>query len=314
MGIKRKLKICFIGGGPTIENHIQSFTKIRNVELTAIFNRTRSKSIKLSKKYNIKFISDNVEDLYFKFKADAVIVAVSIDVTKKICEQIFKFNWVCLLEKPLGYNFRESKKIFEIYKKGLAHAFVALNRRNYNSILYVKNAIKKISGSRIIEINDQQNFPQKKKISLKVKKNWFYANSIHMIDLITFFTRGKMLKIVKLSKFLLKRKNYFICKIYFSSGDMVLYKCAWNLPGEWSLKVINLKKKFTLSPLNEIFYQDINSKKMIKLNLNFKKNTFKDGFRNQALELIKFLNKKKHNLATINDSLKTMKLIKNIYK
>ena len=135
-----------------------------------------------------------------------------------------------------------------------------------------------------------------------------------MIDLITFFTRGKILKIVKLSKFLLKRKNYFICKIYFSSGDKALYKCAWNLPGEWSLKVINSKKKFTLNPLNEIFYQDINSKKMTKINLQSKKNTYKDGFHNQALELIKVLSKKKHNLASIRDSLNTMYLIKKIYK
>ena len=53
---------------------------------------------------------------------------------------------------------------------------------------------------------------------------------------------------------------------------------------------------------------------MIKVNPNFKKNNYKDGFRNQAFELIKFLNKKKNNLATINESLKTMKLIKNIYE
>ena len=243
MGIKKKLRICFIGGGPTIENHIQSFTKIRNVELTAIFNRTRSKSIKLSKKYKIKFISNNVQDLYLKFKADAVIIAVSIEATKKIFTQIIKFNWVCLFEKPLGYNFEESKKIFKINKKGLAHVFVGLNRRNYNSILFVKNAIKKSSGSRIIEINDQQNFPQKKKIRLNVKKNWFYANSIHMIDLITFFARGKLVKIIKLSKFFLNRKNYFICKIFFSSGDIALYKCAKTFEN-----IKNVLKKEPLNP------------------------------------------------------------------
>ena len=312
MGLK-KYRICFIGGGPTIESHIKSFSKLKNVELTAIFNRTKKKSIILSKKYNIKFVSDNIEDLYLKFKADAVIVAVSIEATKLICSKIFKFNWVCFVEKPLGYNFKEAKEIIKISKMGLSRVYVAMNRRNYDSVLFAKKEVEKIRGSRFIEINDQQNFPYKKN-SNKIKNNWFYANSIHMIDLLISFGRGKIFKIKKLSNFSLKKKNYYICEIFFSSGDIALYKCAWNLPGDWALNITTTKIKYSLSPLNKIFYQDLNSKKMSEIKLTSKKNLIKDGFRNQAYELIKLLKKKNFNLLSIENSLVTMQLIKNIYK
>ena len=47
---------------------------------------------------------------------------------------------------------------------------------------------------------------------------------------------------------------------------------------------------------------------------SFWDNDFKPGLRNQAEEILKALNDKTHKLVSLDESLKTMQIIKDIYK
>ena len=55
----------------------------------------------------------------------------------------FLFSKPLLIEKPIGYNYNQNKKIISLMKKfKKKNCFVALNRRYFNS---TKNIIKKLS-------------------------------------------------------------------------------------------------------------------------------------------------------------------------
>ena len=82
-----KIKVAFIGGGSTIKQHIKTFSSFKNIVLSGIYNRTKNKAKKIAKEFNIKNICISIKDLYKKTNADIVIIAVSADATKKICER-----------------------------------------------------------------------------------------------------------------------------------------------------------------------------------------------------------------------------------
>ena len=55
MGIK-KIKIAIIGAGYMADEHLKVLTKLQNVELVGIFNRTKKNAMKLKKKYKIQLM------------------------------------------------------------------------------------------------------------------------------------------------------------------------------------------------------------------------------------------------------------------
>ena len=148
--------------------------------------------------------------------------------------------WVIFIEKPPGINFIEYLKLIKLsqIKKNLKVA----NRRYFSSTLNLQEKINKIKGPRNIIIFDQQdtNVAKLKGKSLKLIKNWMYANSIHLIDYANFLTRGKLKNI----KFIKKNKSEINCFLHFSSEDNVNYICRWNKPGPWQVQ-LSLKNYYS---------------------------------------------------------------------
>ena len=123
-----------------------------------------------------------------------MLIAVTETSVKKIIIQSLKYPWKIFSEKPLGLNYLESKEIYSIAKnlKREKDIVVGYNRRNYESTKYI---ISNISlKKRVIQIMDQQNIYDKRVINLpmRIKKNWMFANSTHLIDYANIFCRGKI--------------------------------------------------------------------------------------------------------------------------
>ena len=134
------------------------------------------------------------------------------------------------------------------------------------------------SGKRFIKITDQQNQKHKSQI---INLNLMYTHSIHLIDLISVFARGKITKVRKIKKYKKNKFHEIITKIYFSSKDEVLYYCNWNSPGAWSLNIIQNKQRCELKPLEDLTYETINNKNRIirnKFLRDKKDNKYKPGF------------------------------------
>ena len=136
----------------------------------------------------------------------------------------------------------------------------------------------------------------------KIIKNLNYVNSIHLIDLILYICRGEIIKIKKIF-----RNKYFIfCKIFFNSGDYVFYYSKWNIPGRMSISINLEKKNVLVKPIEKINGKDYEK------TINKK---FKPGFYNQVNNLIDYYKTKKNrNLATIDEGMKSVELVKRIYE
>ena len=302
------INVSIIGAGKIAEEHIKAFSSLKNIKIVGIFSRTKSKAIKLKEKYKILSVYDSISSLSIRSKTHIVVVAVNLESIFSIYQEILKYDWVCLLEKPLGLNFAQAKKIISGCKYP-KKVFVGLNRFSYSTSKKVIDFLKKDSSKRTIYLFDQQN---NKKIEKNIiKKNWMYCNSIHLVDYCRFLARGKLSSIKLVNKI---DKLNFTKILKFSSGDAVIYNSIWNKPGPWSVKISTNNYFLDLFNLESLYVTNDFNKK-IKVSLNFFDKKFKPGFYQQAKELKDFICKKTYpNLPNIKDAYKTMEFVKKIYK
>lgn len=137
------ITVAIIGAGYMANEHIKAFNDISDVCVVGIYSKTKLKSDKLAAIYNIQNVCDSIDELYKKTKADIVVVCTSVLSIHDVSIKCFRYNWVCLIEKPVGYNLEEAKSIFEQSVTSKSRVYVSLNRRNYSSTISVIESLKK---------------------------------------------------------------------------------------------------------------------------------------------------------------------------
>lgn len=315
--IFKKNKIAIIGAGGMADEYLKVLSKLNNIRIVGICNRTKHKSLRLKKKYPIEKVFNKINQMYNETKPDGVIVALSPDILKKKIKEIFSPNYKYLIEKPVGLNLKESNYIKKIVKEKKINAYVALNRRYFTSTKYLLKKIKCNKNiKRIVEVEDQEDQLLNKTIfSKKILDNYMFVNSIHLIDYFNLFCRGNVNKIVRVKNWENKKKNIFTSYLHYSSGDLGIYRAVWNMPGPWSVKVYVKNGYYKLSPVEKIFYRKNNSRKDKKINIDYKNDRiFKPGLKLQLEDFLNVINDKKNNLPTLDISNNLMSLISKIYK
>jgi len=309
-------KIAIIGAGNMSKEHIKAFKSIDDFEIIGIYSRTKTKAEMLSVEFNIKNVCDSIDELYLKTEADLVIICVPELSTKDVCKVAFKFPWICLIEKPVGYNLSNAIEILNLAEKNNTKAYAALNRRHYSSTRSLQQDLKDNNEIRIVNVFDQEN-PQ---VSLEggtpklVVDNWMYANSIHIIDYFTLFCRGSLMNVINLEKWIPGKPCFVFSKLEYSSGDIGIYEAIWEGPGPWAVTVSTPSKRWELRPLEELRTQEYKSRKSILQDINILDTDFKPGIKLQAEETLKALKGEMNNLTTLKDALVTMDLINKIYE
>lgn len=315
----KKIKVSFIGAGNMSKEHIKVFENNKNFIIKGIFSRSSNKINKILEKYKNLKKYNSILELYKKTKSDLVVVAVNEEQYIKIIKKIINFPWVCLAEKPLGSNYQEIRSIYNLVKKKKRKIFVSLNRRFYESTINAKKIIKKFVGPKKIEIIDCQNRNEFKKNAKKIGitkskktlKYLMYSNSIHLIDYISYFCNGRLIKFSTNKVWQINSPKNFIANMEFSSGDKVRYQAFWQTFKKWEIKLHFNKYKIKIKPLEKIFLNKCF--KTIK-KINYKNDlNFKPGLFNQSKEIEKFFLKKKHNLVNFSEYMKSVLFVKKIY-
>ncbi len=307
--IKKKFRIAIIGAGYMAEEYLRVLSNKR-VECEAIYSRTYRKSKLLKKKYNVKKIYKNLNDLKLDKKINALIITVNEVSTFSILEELNISNYKILCEKPVGVNYNQTRKLFSKIKNN--NFYIGLNRRFYSSNIEAKKIVNKEKGKRFISIRDQQF--QNTKINF-VNKNIMYCNSVHLIDYINLYARGKIVKIQRLKKLKNSQFSENITRLIFSSKDEVIYHCNWNSPGIWSVNIIQENQRCEMKPLESLIHEKIikGKRKRIIFKTTHEDNNFKPGLFLQVNEYLKMLTNKKHKLVNLKDYFETVKIIKKIY-
>ena len=316
----KKIKVSFIGAGNMADQHLKVFESNKNFIIKGIFSRSNNKVGKILKKYKQLKKYNSILELYKKTKSDLVVVAVNEEQYIKIIKKIINLPWVCLVEKPLGINFKEINFINNLVSEKKKTIFISLNRRFYKSTIIAKKIVKKFKNKKIIlKVVDSQNRDKSeqdaKKLEIKKSnqslKYLMYSNSVHLIDYISIFCRGDLIKINLKNKWNINSPKNFVAELTFSSGDKAKYFAFWKELKKWEVKISFNKYRLKIKPLEKIL---ISKYFPVTNNINYQNDIkYKPGLFLQSKEIVKFFSGKKNQLVTLNEYMKTVNLIKKIY-
>ncbi len=309
-----KIKVAIIGAGYMAKEHIKVFTLIKDFEVVGIYSRTFSNANKLKNDFNIKHNCKSIHDLYKITNADLVVITVPVLSTIQVLKETIKYDWLHLIEKPIGHNLFESIEILKMFNELSRKAYASFNRRFFSSTRKVLNSLSCSTSKRLISIIDQED-PMATWEGIREKKlvdYWMYANSIHLIDYFRILGRGEIKNVINIIPWDKSNKTFVSAKIEYESGDIGLYQAVWGMSGPWSVSVTNLDGYFELRPLEAGYIQKYGEKKTEIITEDIDIN-YKPGLYFQAFEIIKAFNKEINNLVDLEDSLSTMKLVQCIY-
>jgi hypothetical protein len=97
--------------------------------------------------------------------------------------------------------------------------------------------------------------------------------------------------------------------VEFSSGDVGVYEGIWDGPGPWAVSISTPAKRIEMRPLEQGSVQLRDTRSQVPLELSEDDRTYKPGLRYQAEQALAALRGEPANLADIDDSLQSMKLV-----
>ena len=308
-------KVAFIGAGYMTTEHIKAFKDVPGVKLAGIYSRTKTRAEKLALELSVGSVCDSIAELYEKSKAQLVVISVPVLFVREVCLEAFKYPWLCLIEKPAGYNLADAESILEAATNQKQRAFVALNRRHHSSTRTVLEDIAKQQGQRLIHLYDQEdpNGARKAGHPELVVQNWMYGNSIHVVDYLNILGRGEIVAVDPVIHWTPECPQFVMSKITYDSGDVGIYEAVWNGPGPWAVTVSTQEKRWVMRPLEQASVQPYGSRKLEPIAVNEWDIMFKPGLRVQAGEAIKAVFGQPHTLPSLEDAMKSMRLVHAIY-
>ena len=295
--------------------HAKAFIAVPGVELVGIFSRTRARAEKLAAEHGIAKVCDSVDELHAKTGAQLVVVTVvelSMNAVSRAC---FAHPWTVLLEKPAGYDAHDADAIAAAARAAGRRAFVALNRRFYSSTRTVLDRLRGDPGPRFVRLQDQEDPIRALQAGQPktVVDNWMYANSIHVVDYLRVFGRGRIARVVPVIPWNPAAPAVVVAKIEFEGGDIGLYEALWNRPGPWVASVSTEAARYEMRPLEEAAVQPRGERRAQSLERHAWDESFKPGLRLQAEHAVAAALDRPNDSATLDDALESMHLVREIY-
>ncbi len=305
------LKVAIVGAGRMAREHILAFRDLPQVQIAGIHSRTRTRAEGLATEFAIPNVCDSIPELFEKTSAGLVVISVPEMLANPVSKVCFEFPWTVFMEKPPGLDLKDAEDIHSAAASRKRRVFVALNRRFYSS---TQTVLEEISGShknRIIKVQDQQDLAEAKALGHppEVVRQWMYANSIHVIDYLRFFGRGRVTAISQVLPWNPRKPGLTVMKIQFDSGDIGLYEGIWDGPGPWAVTIQTPDKRWEMRPLEQLSCQLRGERKLQPIPLHPWDQQFKPGFRLQAKHAVDATLGKPTQSPTLEQSLETMRLI-----
>ena len=295
--------------------HIRAFGDVPGVSLSGIHSRSRPRAESLARELGVGAVYDSISELYERTLADLVVITVNETSANEVCRACFEYPWTVLLEKPPGYNLSDAQDIQQAALTHKRKVLVALNRRFLSSTRTVLSQLSEFSGPRFIVAQDQQDFAEAAAHGLdpRVRANLMYANSIHVIDYLCVFGRDEITCVTPVIRWNRETPHVVVAKVEFKSGDTGLYTGIWNGPGPWAVAVHTPERRWEMRPLEQLVFQDSGQRGNQPVEIHGWDSDFKPGFRLQAEMTVRSALGEPSDSPTLDDAMRTMRLIHDIF-
>lgn len=312
---QRTCTVVIVGAGYMAREHIRAFADVPGVMIAGIHSRTRSRAEALAAEFGVPGVHDSVPELYERTQADLVVVSVPETAANPVSRACFEYPWTVLMEKPPGYNLRDAEEIQSAATAKSRKVLVGLNRRFLSSTRVALADLAQYDSPRFVHVQDQENLEDAAPLGCPdvVVENWMYANSIHVIDYLRVFGRGKITVVKPVFAWNPENPGVVVAKIEFDSGDTGLYEGVWHGPGPWAVSVTTPEKRWEMRPLEQAAFQVWGERRLQPVEVHSWDRGFKPGLRLQAEMAVAAALGKPSNSPTLDEAMGTMRLINEIF-
>ena len=256
--------------------------------------RNEQKAESFRKEEDVRVFSGGIDD-FLKVTPIAyayAIVAVDVEslsiVSCRIIESGIKN---ILVEKPAGMNRTEIEKMVELAEANNTNVYVAYNRRFYAATEKAMEIIEEDGGvqSFNFEFTEWSHVIEPLPYSKKVKENWFFENSTHVVDL-AFFLGGVPKEINCYTSGSLNwhaNASVYAGAGISDRGALFTYGANWAAPGRWAVEILTSKHRLYFRPMEKLSIQKSASVKVDSVNIEDELDLrFKPGFYKQTESFI----------------------------
>lgn len=219
-----------------------------------------------------------------------------------------------LIEKPGGIDEAQIAELNQISSKHNSKVFIAYNRRFYQSVQEAKKIIQEDGGGHTAQFDftEWSHVIQGIDMPNELKKNWFLANSTHVVDL-AFYLIGKP---TELSAYQSGNLSWHKPSKFSGSGItdkniLFHYGANWESAGRWSLEITTAHRKLIFCPLEELKSQHKGTIAIINVeNIDYSKDkSYKAGIYEQTKA---FLNREQGTLKPLEEQVNDFKFYNKI--
>lgn len=214
---------------------------------------------------------------------EAAIVATNLGSLAPNTMALVKYGVKRILcEKP-GFLFpEECEKVAKVAKDNNAEVFLAYNRRFFASVMEAERIIAEDGGLKSFnfEFTEWGHVIAKYNKPQDELKNWFYANSTHVVDL-AFFLGGTPVEMINYSKDEADwHKPINFAGVGRTDKDVLFnYQANWDAPGRWAVELLTSQHRIYLKPMEQLQLQDKGSVKIYPVEIDdHLDKEFKPGF------------------------------------
>lgn len=309
-----EFSVAIVGSGNMAKEHARALMDEPAVKIVGVCSRTHISAEAFANRFDVPVVCENIHKLYSETHADVLVIAVSETSLSPILEEAMTYPWLILIEKPAGVNLTESRHLCALATLLDSRVLVALNRRQYSSTRSIMTSIQECEGNRFLEVHDQENPIAASRMGRPslVTNNWMFANSIHLIDYFSLFSRGSITEFSSKTFDLSSTAFAVVANFEYSSGDLGSYIGLWNTPGPWSFSISIGESRWEAKPLEQAAKQHLDSPIEI-LPSDEQDKLFKPGLRMQVTELIRHLKTGRSSIPTIQEAFESVELVSKIY-
>ena len=153
----QSLPILFIGAGGIIRNaHIPAYNNL-GLEIDGVYDLNAENAKNLAKDFSIKKIYNSLDEALSK-KNVVFDIAVPADSLLEIVKSLPE-NSYALLQKPMGSNYSEAKKILECCQSKNITAALNFQLRFSPMMLCLRDAIEKRLLGEIVDVEMEKGIP-----------------------------------------------------------------------------------------------------------------------------------------------------------
>lgn len=311
------MRICLIGYGNIAKKHIEAF-RAHGCEIVASSNRSTIGNEASKNEGGIPRTYTNYINMIETEKPDAIVNCVSFEHIYSITKSLIPYGIPLLIEKPAGLNVLETKELIHLEKQFSTKVQVALNRRHYSVIHKALELIGGINNLDMMSIEWSErpkDIKNRKGFSDLLIAQHIYANSIHGIDTLNFFTGG----INDYHAYCSVSEGYFNWQMAFSgisdNGIIVNFTSSWGSPVPWRIQMYGNGKRIEFAPLETCKVFDEQTQGYTNIEPEAFDMQYKSGFYLQTKSFLNLIQSNDivhaHNL---DSTLSSMRIAEDIFK